>query len=78
MKFSSIAVAAFCLSAHVESFAGPQIKPRFGVQVRQLEFGKTLVSCEKDTVRVVRLQTIGSWHLLIDGGEIGCGSKLGS
>lgn len=34
MKFSSFAVAAVFLASRADAFAGPQIKPRFGIQVR--------------------------------------------
>jgi len=34
MKFSSLAVTALCLCARAEAFTGPQLKPRFGLQVR--------------------------------------------
>lgn len=36
MKFSTIAVAAVCYAASAaDAFAGPQMKPRFAVQVRE-------------------------------------------
>lgn len=34
MKFSSFAVASVFLASRAEAFAGPQMKPRFGLQVR--------------------------------------------
>ena len=36
MKFSSLAVAAVFFASRAEAFAGPSLKPRFGVQVRLL------------------------------------------
>ena len=35
MKFSSVALAAVFLASGAEAFAGPQMRPRFGVQVSE-------------------------------------------
>ena len=55
MKFSSIALSALLFAAKADAFTGPQMKPRFGLQVR---YQKLTSSCfldnEKDTASLLR------------------------
>lgn len=52
MKFSSIAVTAILFATKAEAFAGPQMKPRFALQVRR----------RRRRLFVLSVSVAGVWH----------------